>query len=132
MVVTPNNKNAFGANIVSNTYKNGKGVITFDGPVTSIGDGAFQYCSSITSITIPNSVTSIGHQAFADCSSLTSITIPNSVTSIGGSAFWGCSALTSITFEGTIEQWNTITKGSNWNNTVPATHVQCSDGQVAL
>ena len=36
---------------------------------------------------IPNSVTSIGDGAFYDCSSLTSITIPNSVTSIGEEAF---------------------------------------------
>ena len=29
-------------------------------PVTSIGDGAFSYCDSLTSITIPDRVTSIG------------------------------------------------------------------------
>jgi hypothetical protein len=66
------------------------------------------------------------------CSSLTSITIPNSVTSIGSSAFNGCSGLNSITYEGTQEQWNVVSKGTNWKYKVPATYVQCTDGKVTL
>ena len=70
---------------------------TIGNSVTSIGDYAFRYCSSLTSITIGHSVTSIGSSAFNGCSSLTSVTIPNSVTSIGGTAFEGCTSLTSVT-----------------------------------
>ena len=95
-VVTPNKTDRFGANIVSNTYENGQGIITFDGNVTKIGSYAFQYRSSLTSITIPNSATEIGGSAFDGCSGLTSITIPESVTKISNYAFRNCLSLTSI------------------------------------
>ena len=64
--------------------------------VTSIGEYAFGWCESLTSITIPNSVTSIGSSAFRGCKNLTSITIPNSVTSIDEDAFQWCTSLASI------------------------------------
>ena len=68
----------------------------------SIGDLAFYYCSSLTSITIPDSVTSIGNAAFESCRSLTSITIPDSVTIIGESAFFYCTSLTNITIPSSV------------------------------
>ncbi|MBR4844022.1 MAG: leucine-rich repeat protein [Alistipes sp.] len=92
----------FGVDIVSNTYKDGKGVIEFEGDVTTIGECAFAYCSSLTSVTIPDSVTTIGYGAFGECSSLTSVTIPDSVTTIGDAAFSGCSSLTSVTIPDSV------------------------------
>ena len=102
-------------------YPAGKTSASYSIPnsVTEIGDGAFSYCTSLASITIPDGVTSIGayaffctsltsvvipdgvtsidESAFFDCTSLASITIPDSVTSIGYRAFYGCTSLTSIT-----------------------------------
>ena len=81
--------------------------VTYDGTtysVTSIGDYAFAYCESLTSVTIPNSVTSIGDWAFAYCLGLTAVTIGNSVTSIGDYAFAFGSGLTSVV----VEEGNTV------------------------
>ena len=96
-VVEPYNTDVFGANIISNTYNNGMGVITFDGVVTTIGECAFADCASLTSVNIPDSVTTIGDYAFAYCYSLTSVNIPDSVTTIGEGAFSYCDSLENVT-----------------------------------
>ena len=93
---------------ITGCNKSANGAITIpskiDGkPVTRIGDGAFEDCTGLTSVTLGNSVTSIGDVAFYDCSGLTSITIPDSVTSIGDSAFLECTGLTSITIPNSVE-----------------------------
>ena len=79
----------FGANIVSNTYVDGKGVIEFDGDVTIIGDAAFLDCDNIKNIILPNSITTIGGVSFNDCDNIEVITIPESVTTIGSANWYG-------------------------------------------
>ena len=81
--------------------------------VTTIGSGAFEHCSTLTSVTIPDSVTRIEnateegysywgdayhcyHGAFSGCANLTSVTIPDTVTYIGTGCFKGCSSLATI------------------------------------
>jgi hypothetical protein len=66
-------------------------------PVVSIGDYAFEYISSLTSVTIPNNVTNIGEWAFYDCQTLTSVILGNNVTRIGEGAFYNCNNLTNAT-----------------------------------
>ena len=90
--------------------------------VTSIGDYAFSFCSTLTSIILPNSVTSIGYNAFYDCTSLpvednlryadmylveavdkslSTYTIKAGTKWIGDGAFAECS-LTSITIPNSV------------------------------
>lgn len=84
-------------------YKNQMTSVIIPESVTSIGDYAFRYCTSLTSVTIPDSVTVIGSQAFRNCSKLTSINIPNSVTRIGEYVFSSCTSLTSITIPDNVK-----------------------------
>jgi hypothetical protein len=74
------------------------GSYTIPNTVITIGDEAFQFCASLTSVTIPGSVTRIGGWSFQLCSTLASVTIPGSVTSMGAYAFAMCASLTNATF----------------------------------
>ena len=111
---------AIGATILTNTYENGKGVITFNaevtniqrnafrnnkelksielpGSITIINDYAFYNCSKLDSINIPDGVVSLGESAFDGCTNLSTVTVPNSVTYIGSALFAGCENLTNLT-----------------------------------
>ena len=94
---------------------------------TSIGNGAFSGCTSITSIDIPDSVTSIGRYTFDNCSSLTSVTIGSGVTSIGDGAFTYCFGLASVTVNAITPPTlgtRTFYKINNFTIYVPAQSVQ--------
>ena len=91
------------------------------------GSGAFENCTSLTSINLPRSVTTIsasafrgctalervslseglesmGSSCFSNCSSLMAILIPTTVTSLGASAFVGCRSLEEVVLGGGIQK----------------------------
>ena len=89
-------KNAY--HIPDKITHNGKDYV-----VDSIGNGAFEGCTSLASVVIPNSVTNIGNSAFAGCGSLASVDIPSSVTSIGNAAFQECRSLASVVIPNSVK-----------------------------
>lgn len=66
--------------------------------VTRIDTGAFQYCRSLESITIPNGVEMRGGSVFTQCLSLKHITTPAGMTFKDGWEFRECVALRSVAF----------------------------------
>lgn len=60
-----------------------------------IGQNAFKECT-MTTIDVTEGVTTIEPLAFNFCTSLKTVTLPSSLTSLGMMAFNGCSALTDI------------------------------------
>lgn len=106
-VVTPNNTAAFGANIVSNTYKNDRGVLTFDSDVDRIHNEAFSGCKTLSTIILPDGVEFVGYEAFYMCEALTCITIPQSLYDIGYDAFAYCDNLKDV-FISDLTAWCNI------------------------
>jgi len=91
--LTVESSETFGANLVSNEYVDGVGILSFDGPVTQIGYGAFawtQWRKNLKTISIPEGVSLIGDSVFANCSNLISATLPDSVTEFGVGIFRSC------------------------------------------
>lgn len=80
--------------------------------------------------TVPSTVYNVTACAFRGCTGLTEISLPEGVTNISEEAFYGCANVTVIKFGGTVEQWNAITKGFDWDTNMGDYTVRCSDGNV--
>ena len=103
-VLKPYNEDAFGSAIVSNTYVGDVGIITFEKPVTFIGNMAFYQQSKLESIVIPNTVTTIGKKSFESCTKLQFIKLPKSLTSIDDYAFESCSSMKLLMFPDNVQK----------------------------
>lgn len=98
--VTIDDYTGAGGNVEIPSFIDGKSV-------TSIGDYAFRFSPSLTSITIPDSVTNMGSFIFASCAGLTNATIGNSITSLEEYAFAFNNNLTSLTLGSSVNSIGT-------------------------
>lgn len=101
--------------------------------IETIGYRAFGDCSSFTGGAGElhlNSIISIGQYAFQNCSSLVEVHLGCNLTKISAGAFLNCSNLRSLHFDGTVEQWNNIELGNDWCHGTQITGVICADGSI--
>ncbi len=90
-------------------YPEGKTAKSYTVPdgVVYLGDDAFSYCSSLTSVRLPAGLIRIGDFSFYKCESLTGITIPDGVTTIGSNSFEFASSLKLIIIPASVNSIGT-------------------------
>lgn len=103
--------------------------------VTEISTTVFYNYGWLKSITFGDGITTLGgeYTVMNFCGSLECATIGKSVTAINGTVFYDCASLEKIVYDGTVAEWNAITKVGNWVKECPSvTEVVCSDGTITL
>ena len=106
-----------GANtpVVSNTYTDGQGVITFESDVVEIGYLFMDGYDNLETLVLPGTLTTIRGHAFSNCKALSYVNIPKSVRCINNSAF-DYDVIATVVYEGRYDDWFDIffeTRGSN-------------------
>ncbi|MCR4660384.1 MAG: leucine-rich repeat protein [Clostridia bacterium] len=65
-----------------------------------------------------------------DYFAVTDLYITKDVEEIGNYAFVSCNQLATIYYEGTMEEWNAITKAEHWNQNLGSLVIHCADGDI--
>lgn len=119
----PVNNNAGVIVETRNPNVNPNGIIT-------VGENAYAKNVEITSATVPEGIISLGSSAFANCVNLVTINLPETLREIGFNCFFNTPKLTNIIFNGSVEKWKIIKRGSNWLMKSGTRTVQCKDGKI--
>ncbi len=101
--------------------------------VAQIGNYAFQGCRELQYITLGDYISSIGKGMFFNCEKLKRVTLSENVKNIESNVFYNCNNLASIRYLGTKTQWDSITKKTDWNYSIPSTcKVECKDKEFYI
>ncbi|MBO7101065.1 MAG: leucine-rich repeat domain-containing protein [Bacteroidales bacterium] len=92
--------------------------VTLPDGIECMDIGAFMFCTSLQSITLPTALREIRYSAFTNCSALTAISIPENVELIDSAAFAMCSQLQTVTLPDGLQtiKWATFSECCNLQN----------------
>ena len=75
---------------------------------------AFSASRSLNRVVIAEGIEEIGDQAFSANLNLSSVSLPSTLRCMGDQVFFGAANVLNITFNGSEEQWNTVSIGDRW------------------
>ncbi len=102
-------------------YGSGIESLTVGNGMKQIGSHVFSGCGSLRKAIIRSGVESIASNVFSSCADLSAVFIPLSVTHIYSSAFSSCKNISDVYYEGSAENWESISFGYNNSNLIDAT-----------
>lgn len=118
--------------IATNTFANTKlTLVRLGSGTTKVGISSFQNCTELKTFIACENLKTISASAFEGCSSLKLVYLNNGITEIGSKAFKNCNNLTMIKFTGTMDEWNAISKASDWHSG-NIKKIICYDGKIEL
>ena len=94
--------------------------------VDTIGGGVFRNVDNLQLVDIQSGTRYISSSSFRDCDNLQTVYLPPSVERINNYAFYNCPLLTDIYFNGTQQQWNSVTKSAYWKPNATKEHWHCT------
>ena len=134
-ITIPDNIKSIGINAFASCNK--LGAVTIHDGISHIDNSAFMMCPRLKYVDLPDNLVTISKLLFYGCESLETIVIPNYVQFIGQQAFYECRHLHNITYNGTSAEWESISKGGDWNTFAgkdrnSVIQIQCDDTNLYL
>ncbi len=108
------------------------------GPVTTMGSTHYEFVGILYTYYIPESLKSVrltggdlSYGAFSGCTSIEEIHLSETLSFIANYAFVSANA-DKIYFDGTLQQWEDISKESNWKDNSTSLTICCKDGVLKV
>lgn len=105
---------------------------TFPESVKSIGERVFNDTPNLNKLILPEGIETLLSDAIYNTLALETLSLPSTLKSIGSYAIAHCQFLKEVKYNGTVENWNKITKNNEWSKGSGFTKIICTDGEVTL